>query len=130
MITDSMASIISQAREYAGVPPWEMPELLIAGPSPRAIPFVWPYAPLRDLLVASSDHVTAAEAPRRVFVFVNPAAGGTCTTDTLNGSLQCILQGERAPAHRHTMFALRFIIEGKGAYTSVNGERLWMEPGD
>ena len=41
-----------------------------------------------------------------------------------------ILPGEVAPAHRHTPSALRFIIEGHGAYTAVEGERTIMEPGD
>ena len=35
-----------------------------------------------------------------------------------------------APAHRHTQSALRFIIEGHGAYTAVDGERTPMQPGD
>ena len=38
--------------------------------------------------------------------------------------------GEIAPAHRHSQAALRFIIEGDGAYTAVNGERIYMNPGD
>jgi gentisate 1,2-dioxygenase len=40
------------------------------------------------------------------------------------------MPGEIAPAHRHTQSALRFIIEGHGAYTAVDGERTAMEPGD
>ncbi|MEK9803855.1 MAG: cupin domain-containing protein, partial [Curvibacter sp.] len=38
--------------------------------------------------------------------------------------------GEVAPAHRHTQSALRFIFEGTGAYTAVDGERTTMHPGD
>jgi len=41
-----------------------------------------------------------------------------------------ILPGECAPAHRHTPSALRFIIQSKGAWTAVQGERSFMEPGD
>src|SRR6185436_11248347 len=37
---------------------------------------------------------------------------------------------EIAPSHRHTPNALRFIIEGEGAYTAVDGERIAMAPGD
>jgi len=44
--------------------------------------------------------------------------------------LQLILPGEIAPSHRHTQSALRFIIEGEGAYTAVDGERTTMRPGD
>jgi gentisate 1,2-dioxygenase len=41
-----------------------------------------------------------------------------------------ILPGEVAPSHRHTQSALRFVIEGSGAYTAVDGERTTMHPGD
>jgi len=44
--------------------------------------------------------------------------------------LQLILPGEIAPSHRHSQSALRFIVEGSGAYTAVDGERTTMVPGD
>ena len=37
---------------------------------------------------------------------------------------------EVAPAHRHSQSALRFVLDGRGAYTTVNGERTLMHPGD
>ena len=40
------------------------------------------------------------------------------------------MPGEIAPSHRHTPSALRFIVEGEGAYTAVAGEKLPMKPGD
>jgi len=61
----------------------------------------------------------------------NPGLSGqTCITHSLFAGLQLILPGEVAPAHRHTQSALRFIIEGSGAYTAVEGERALMQPGD
>src|SRR5262245_12208056 len=51
-------------------------------------------------------------------------------TQSLYAGLQLILPGEIAHTHRHTASALRFILEGSGAYTSVDGERLTMKPGD
>ena len=60
----------------------------------------------------------------------NPGLPGNCSiTESLYGGLQLIMPGEIAPAHRHSPAALRFIIEGSGAYTSVNGEKTFMEPG-
>ena len=44
--------------------------------------------------------------------------------------MQLILPGETAPAHRHTPSALRFILEGEGAFTAVAGERTTMRRGD
>ena len=55
--------------------------------------------------------------------------GESRITDTLYAGLQLILPGEIAPAHRHTQSALRFIVEGSGAYTAVDGEKTIMEGG-
>jgi gentisate 1,2-dioxygenase len=61
----------------------------------------------------------------------NPALRGTTfATTTLYAGLQVILPGEIARTHRHAPNALRFIIEGEGAYTAVEGERVMMKPGD
>jgi gentisate 1,2-dioxygenase len=52
------------------------------------------------------------------------------TTDTLYAGLQLVIPGETAPAHRHTAFAVRFIIEGNGGFTAVQGKRIKMTRGD
>ena len=75
--------------------------------------------------------ITAKEAERRVLILENPGMQGqACITHSLFAGLQLILPGEVAPAHRHAQAALRFIIEGRGAYTAVEGERTLMQPGD
>ena len=56
--------------------------------------------------------------------------GGNHITTTLFAGIQLILPGEIAPSHRHVASALRYIIEGEGAYTAVDGERTTMKPGD
>ena len=79
----------------------------------------------------SGDLITAKEAVRRVLILENPALQGQSKiTNTLYAGLQLILPGEVAPAHRHTQTALRFIVEGTGAYTAVEGEKTIMRPGD
>ena len=79
----------------------------------------------------SGKLITAKEAERRVLILANPGIKDTSQiTDTLYAGLQLILPGEVAPTHRHTASALRFIIEGNGAYTAVEGERTTMRPGD
>src|SRR3546814_4835490 len=40
------------------------------------------------------------------------------------------MPGEVAPSHRHTQSALRFVVEGSGAFTAVDGEKTIMEEGD
>ena len=68
---------------------------------------------------------------RRVLVLENPALPGRSSiTQSLYAGLQLIMPGEVAPSHRHVQSALRFIVDGKGAYTTVGGERTTMYPGD
>ena len=68
---------------------------------------------------------------RRALQLFNPGLDGRwATTNNLIAAVQVLLPGEVARAHRHTPTAIRFIIEGSGAYTAVDGERVYMEPGD
>lgn len=52
------------------------------------------------------------------------------TTDTIYAGLQLVMSNETAKAHRHTAFAMRFIIEGQGGFTAVHGRRIKMQRGD
>src|SRR6201747_1779790 len=82
-------------------------------------------------MLQAGNLITAKEAERRVLVLENPGlAGQYRITHSLFAGLQLIMPGEVAPAHRHTPSALRFIVEGEGAYTAVAGEKLPMKPGD
>jgi gentisate 1,2-dioxygenase len=75
--------------------------------------------------------VTAKEAERRVLVLENPGfKGQSKITTSLFAGIQMVLPGEIAPAHRHSQSALRFVLEGEGAYTAVDGERTIMREGD
>jgi gentisate 1,2-dioxygenase len=101
-------------------------------PISPAKPAIWRYdTQVRDYLMRTGALITAREAERRVLILENPGLKGkTSVTHSLFAGLQLIFPGEVAPAHRHTQSALRFVIEGQGAYTSVDGERCIMEPGD
>ena len=113
-------------------PLWEsLHSMVTAGPQPKALPTVWRYRDVRPFLMQSGGLITAQEATRRVLMLMNPGLGGQASiTGSLFAGLQLIMPGEVAPAHRHTQSALRFVIEGRGAYTAVDGERTTMEPGD
>ena len=105
--------------------------LVTAEPVPRCVPAIWRYDDVRPYLAEACGLISTEEAERRVLVFENPGLPGQSRiTQSLFGGLQIILPGEIAPAHRHTASALRFILEGKDAYTAVGGERTMMEPGD
>lgn len=100
-------------------------------PRVHSKPHVWSYRQLRDLILDSADIIDPQEAERRVLVLENPGlAGRRLATESLYAGLQVIMPGEVAPCHRHTPAALRFVVEGAGAYTTVNGEKAHMEPGD
>ena len=114
-------------------PLWERLHALVTrSPVSDARPHHWNYDDdVRPFMLESGGLITAKEAERRVLILENPGlAGQSRITNSLFAGLQMILPGEVAPAHRHTPSALRFIIEGHGAYTAVEGERAIMEPGD
>lgn len=110
-----------------------MNKLIPTNPAPKAVPTIWKYDTIKPLLLEAGELVSAEEADRRVLMLINPALREPpmCkTTDTLYAGLQHINTGETASAHRHSAFALRFIIEGNGGWTGVQGTRLTMERGD
>jgi gentisate 1,2-dioxygenase len=113
-------------------PLWEVLRALITRePATPCVPVIWHYDEVRPYLMRSGELITAKEAERRVLILENPAlAGKASVTHTLYAGLQLILPGEVAPAHRHSQSALRFVLEGQGAYTAVDGERTYMSPGD
>jgi gentisate 1,2-dioxygenase len=119
-------------RAFNLAPLWErLHSLVTAEPVTPVLPAIWHYRDVRSCLMQSGGLITAQEATRRVLILENPGLKGqTAITRSLFAGLQLILPGEVAPAHRHTQSALRFIIEGEGAYTAVDGERTAMHPGD
>ena len=96
-----------------------------------AMPHRWRWQDLRPLLLEAARLVPIEQAERRVLVLKNPGLDGAyAVTSTLFAGLQIILPGEAAPSHHHTPAALRLVVEGHGAFTSVAGVRCAMEPGD
>lgn len=113
-------------------PLWEVLHALVPRePATPCAPALWKYEEVRPFLMRAGEAITAEEAVRRVLILENPKLRGqSAITQSLYAGLQLILPGEVAPSHRHTQSALRFIVEGHGAYTAVDGERTTMRPGD
>ena len=136
---ESDAARQAYRREYYGrmdqdnlAPLWEVLHALVPPlPQSPCKPGYWNYKAIRPYIMEAGHAITAKEAVRRVLILENPGMRGQSSiTRSLYCGLQLILPGEVAPSHRHTQSALRFIVEGAGAYTAVNGERSVMHPGD
>ena len=113
-------------------PLWtSMASLITPEPRSPCVPAAWQFADIRAAMMEAGGLITAKEAERRVLVLENPGLRGQSkiTTDLYAG-VQLVLPGEVAPAHRHSQSALRFVLEGTGAHTVVDGERTLMREGD
>jgi gentisate 1,2-dioxygenase len=114
------------------MPLWTVMGALIT-PEPKSpcVPFAWTFSDIRAAMMEAGGLITAKEAERRVLVLENPGLRGQSKiTTSLYAGVQLVLPGEVAPAHRHSQSALRFVLEGSGASTSVGGEKTRMEVGD
>ena len=113
-------------------PLWEVLAALVTPtPNTPAVPAVWSFERIRPMLMEAGELISTEEAERRVLILENPALlGRSRITHTLYAGLQLILPAEVAPAHRHTQNALRFIMDGDGAFTAVDGERAYMHRHD
>ncbi|SEN67552.1 gentisate 1,2-dioxygenase [Sphingomonas gellani] len=113
-------------------PLWEsLAQLVRPQPKSPAQVHRWSYDEARDYLMRAGDLISAEQAERRVLILENPGlAGQSAVVPSLYAGLQLILPGEIAPAHRHAQCALRFVMEGDGAFTAVDGEKAVMRPFD
>ena len=101
-------------------------------PRPRTQPVSWQYKTLRPLLMRAGELTPIEKAERRVLVLANPGHGleKMQASSAIYLGMQLLLPGEWAPSHRHTPNAVRMIVEGEGAYTTVEGEKCAMVRGD
>ncbi len=94
-------------------------------PQPKSVPVHWKWRDIEPLVRKAAELVSAERAARRVVMLVNPgrkewsAAAGLLYT-----GVQVMNPGEFTSAHRHQASALRFVMEGRGAFTVVDGERM------
>ena len=122
-----------RVRQQGMGPLWKaMGDLMPTTPKPREVPYQWRWADIRDLVYESAKVVRVEDAVRRVLMLLNPGlpTEQAAVTQTLYAGIQIILPGEVAPAHRHTPNALRFVMEGEGAFTTVEGEKTILRKGD
>ena len=133
-LEDLPAEYVEDMRRHNLVPLWPSLRGVLPPkvPSRQTQPTMWPYATVRPLLMRAGELTPIEKAERRVLVLANPGHG----LDKMQASaamylgMQLLLPGEWAPSHRHTPNAVRMIVEGEGAYTTVDGERCPMSRGD
>ncbi|MFM2119513.1 MAG: hypothetical protein RL722_981 [Pseudomonadota bacterium] len=133
-LEDLPADYVARLRELNLVPLWpSLRAVLPPGkPRPHTRPTHWAYETLKPLLLQAGALTPIEKAERRVLVLANPGH----TLEKMQASaaiylgMQLLLPGEWAPSHRHTPNAVRMVVEGEGAWTTVDGEKCPMSRGD
>ena len=105
--------------------------LLPKEPKSRCVAHLWRWETMLPLVRRAAEVAPLSRAAeRRVLGFINPGLPDRYgATHTLWAGFQYVLPGEVAPAHRHSPAAIRFVIEGQGAFTTVDGDKCVMERG-
>ncbi len=114
-------------------PLWtQVRELMTRYPKPAAIPWLWQWKTLLALAERAGELVSVERGgERRVLALSNPGLNGLpFATSTLWAGIQYLNPGEVAPAHRHSPGAIRFVLQGEGMWTTVNGDACDMQRGD
>lgn len=105
------------------IEPWE--------PKSSSVPMIWHYDKLRSHVLKALDLVSPEEAGRRVVYLENKGrADVVAAVGWLYSGLQVMGPGECASSHRHSASALRFIMEGSGAFTNVDGHKMTLGAND
>ena len=134
MASDSeLERLYSDVRDAHLQPLWiDTPTYVPRHPAPAVLPGHWPADKVfPSLLQLAGQRVPSDVADRRVLICRNPGLPPfSGTTQTLYACFQLLLPGESAAEHRHTQNALRFVLSGQGAYTTVNGRKVYMNRGD
>jgi gentisate 1,2-dioxygenase len=115
------------------VPLWtEIGDLMPLHPKSKAAPHRWRWERLKELAAQAGRIVPVGRGgERRAIALANPSLGGKpYATPTLWAAIQYLIPGEDAPEHRHTQHAFRFVVEGEGVWTVVNGDPVRMSRGD
>lgn len=115
------------------VPLWtEIGDLMPTEPQAQAVPHLWRWRDLLPMAARAGELVPIGRGgERRALALANPGLNGRpFATSTLWAAIQYLNPNEDAPVHRHTQNAFRFVVEGEGVWTVVNGDPVAMRRGD
>ena len=101
-------------------------------PTSDAVPHVWKWSTLLPLAEKAGELVPVGRGgERRAIGLANPGLGGRAyVSPTLWAAIQYLGPRETAPEHRHAQNAFRFVVEGEGVWTVVDGDPVRMSRGD
>lgn len=133
-IEDLPKEYVQELRDLNLVPLWPSLRGVLPPkiPTRQTKPTHWPYKTIKPLLLKAGELTPIEKAERRVLVLANPGHGleKMQASAAMYLGMQLLMPGEWAPSHRHTPNAVRMIVEGEGAYTTVDGEKCPMSRGD
>jgi gentisate 1,2-dioxygenase len=111
--------------------PWMQPGPLIRPKASAMQARVWHWREIEPLVHRSAEFMQPGRgAERRILRLDNPGVPERTAGHTISVAVQYLLPGEVAPAHRHTPNAIRFMLHGEGAYTTIEGDKFVMRRGD
>src|SRR2546427_3427879 len=111
--------------------PWTRPGPLIPPKATAVQSRLWRWAQIEPLVRQGPEFMKPGRgAERRILRLDNPGVPERTATHTISVAVQYLLPGEVAPAHRHTPNAVRFMLHGEGAFTTVEGDKFVMRRGD
>ncbi|TFV81108.1 cupin domain-containing protein [Blastococcus sp. CT_GayMR20] len=129
--TEPQKVLRSRVEAHSLVSLWDNMEDVVSSTTEKFVPHVWRWDDIREVLMAAGDIVSLEEADRRALILANPGVFPKYfTTNNLYVAYQLVRPGETAAVHRHTPSASRFVLEGNGGYTVVEGEKCPMQRGD
>jgi gentisate 1,2-dioxygenase len=101
-------------------------------PQPRTKAWLWRWNEVYSIAERAGELIPIDRGgDRRAIALANPGQNGMpYATSTLWAAVQWLNGREIAPAHRHTSQAIRFIIDGAGSYSTVEGDKVFLERGD
>ncbi|MEV5986521.1 cupin domain-containing protein [Streptomyces sp. NPDC052051] len=132
-VTPELENLYRGFEQELLVPLWtEIGDLMPEHPQSKARPHLWEWRKLMDLAAQAGRLVPVGRGgERRAIALANPSLGGRpYATPTLWAAIQYLMPGENAPEHRHTQNAFRFVVEGEGVWTVVEGDPVPMRRGD
>ena len=131
--TPELRALYKSFEEQHLIPLWtQLGDLMPMHPKPQAVPHVWKWSSLLPLAEKSGELIPVGRGgERRAIGLANPGlAPNAYVSPTLWAAIQYLGPKETAPEHRHSQNAFRFVVEGEGVWTVVNGDPVRMSRGD